>query len=474
VLAVSSADSGSIGALAPQIESTFHIGNTQIGLLVTISSLVAAAGTLPVGVLVDRYPRVRLLVVAVALWAGATILTGASVSYEMLLFARLALGVVLATAGPAVASLSGDLFPPGERARLYGLVLAGELAGAGAGLLIVGDLAAVVGWRAAFAAMALPSAALAVALHFFLPEPRRGAHGHTSTDGAGESSEPTARVRSLAISRDDVVPDEALVLDEDPTGMRLREAARYVLRIPSNRVLIASSALGYFFFAGMTTFAVLFARGHFSLGQAVVSSLLPVIGVGALAGTLIGGRIADRRIEGGHLGARMGVAGWSFILAAILFVPGLLSGNLMLSLPIFVLAAAFMSAPNPPLDAARLDVTPSRLWGRAEAIRTAVRAVFQAFAPLLFGFVSEEFGGGRVGFGSGVNTSHAAVSHASAHGLQLTFLIMLVPLAASGLLLLARRGRHVTDIATAAESELAIDASEPPDRLSAPPARQAG
>jgi hypothetical protein len=54
VLALSGADVGAISALAPQLESAFRVNNTGIGLLVTVSTLVGALATMPVGVLADR------------------------------------------------------------------------------------------------------------------------------------------------------------------------------------------------------------------------------------------------------------------------------------------------------------------------------------------------------------------------------------------------------------------------------------
>ena len=48
-------------------------------------------------------------------------------------------------------------------------------------------------------------------------------------------------------------------------------------------------------------------------------------------------------------------------------------------------AMALISAANPPLDAARLDIMPAGLWGRAESTRTFIRSVTQALAPLVFG-----------------------------------------------------------------------------------------
>lgn len=85
---------------------------------------------------------------------------------------------------------------------------------------------------------------------------------------------------------------------------------------------------------------------------------------------------------------------------------------------------------------------------------TFVRTVLEAFAPLLFGWVSEMFGSGeKVNWGSGVGNKAAHVSAASAHGLAYAFLIMLAPLAAAGYFLLRARGTYPTDVASAAESE---------------------
>ena len=148
VLALQSADIGSIGALARQLEKAFDIGNTQLGLLTTVTALVGAAVALPAGALADRSKRVRILSWAVAFWSLGMVASGLAPSYTMLLLARVALGVLAAVCGPMVASLSGDLFPAQDRSRIYGMILTGELLGTGVGLVIAAELGAVAGWRA--------------------------------------------------------------------------------------------------------------------------------------------------------------------------------------------------------------------------------------------------------------------------------------------------------------------------------------
>ncbi len=141
-------------------------------------------------------------------------------------------------------------------------------------------------------------------------------------------------------------------LDTDPTEKSLLWAVRYVVSIRTNRVLILVSALGYFFFSGLRTFAVVFLRDRFGIAQGVASILLVVIGVGAIVGVLATGRLGDWLIERRHITARPLVGGLSFLLAAALFLPGLLTTSLLVAAPLFFFAAAGVGGANPPLDAA--------------------------------------------------------------------------------------------------------------------------
>jgi hypothetical protein len=134
------------------------------------------------------------------------------------------------------------------------------------------------------------------------------------------------------------------------------------------------------------------------------------------------------------LNGRILVAAIAATGAAALFIPPLYSRNALTAIPYLVAAAFFLSAQNPPLDAARLDIMVPLLWGRAEGVRTLLRTLAQALAPLLFGAVSDYvFGGGR-------------------SGLQWTFTVMLLPLAASAFFLFRGLRTYPRDVATAAAS----------------------
>lgn len=472
VLALDSADKATVGAVAAQLERDMHIGNTQIGLLVTVSTAVAALATLPVGMLTDRVNRVHLLSAAILVWSLVMLISGASTSYDMLLLTRLGLGAVGATATPAVASLTGDLFPAAERGRIFGFILSGELVGAGLGFVVSGDVAGILNWRYAFWALAIPGLVLTVVLVRLLPEPSRGGQsrlvvgaedldaavdprrqdaGEQRTLESDEGPDPGEDDEDIVeeeVRAEHVRPHEDLVLHEDPTDRSLWWAVRYVLSIRTNRVLILASALGYFFFSGLRTFAVVFVRGRFDVGQSAASSLLFLVGLGAVGGVLLSGRFADGLIRRGHLVARPVVAGVSYIVAAVLFVPGLLIPAFLAAAPILFLAASGLGGANPPLDSARLDLVHFRLWGRAESVRTVLRTCLEAVAPLTFGFVSTLFGGEGASFGE-PKSNGPAVGLALEH----TFLVMLLPLVAAGVLLCVRaRQTYPRDVATAIAS----------------------
>ena len=462
VLALDSADKATIGTDATQLQSGLGIDKTGIGLLLAVSGIIGAAATIPAGLLVDRVRRTRLLTFAVGTWAVAMALSGAATGFGFLLGARILLGVVTAVGAPAIASLIGDYFPQQERGKIYGYVLSGELLGAGFGFLIAGQFANF-SWRAPFFVLVLPTAGV-LWLVWRLPEPARGGPSRMPPDAPeirggddveagrcepyrepdGPDHEPQGDLAHEVARDQPIEPREETVLTEDPAGMSLWQAIRYVLRVRTNVVLIVASALGYFFFSGLRGFAVEFAKEHYGISQSVATSLTIVLGVGALAGVVSGGRLADRLLARGRLAGRVEVPGVSVLIAGALFVPALITTTVWVAVPLLALSTLFLGASNPPLDAARLDIIHPRLWGRAEAVRSLLRNIGDSLAPLLFGVLA----GGVFAGGHGA-------------GLEYTFLVALVTLfAASAIVLTIGRRTYPVDVATAARSLELIDKAD--------------
>jgi MFS family permease len=485
VLALNGADSSTVGAIARQLESGLHINNTDIGLLASISLVVGAVFTIPVGLLVDRTRRMPLLAASVVLWSIASLLSAFAGSFSSLLLTRVALGAVAATAGPAIASLTGDYFSAEERARIWSYILVGEAAGTAFGFIISGLVADLIDWRAAFIVLGLPGFFLARELWRTVPEPLRGGQSHLQVgdvdldvavqrgaagaqagDTVAEEEAPEVdaaqQAAREAARRAGVEPNPRLVLHEDPSKMSLGRSIRYIFAIPSNVLMIVGSSLGYFYFAGLQTFALLFVLGHFKASQVEGELFLALLVVGAVIGTLIGGRVPDMLLKRGYLSARVWFPGVCYVGAAVLMIPAFLGKSITPAIWFAVLGAGLISAANPPLQAARLDVVPAGLWGRTQSAQTVVRSLAQALAPLVFGGVSQLISGivpSQAPIGD-VRTHLHAPSSSTTTGLEVTFVVMLATLGAAGYFLFRARETFASDVASAAASD---DQSRPTD-----------
>ena len=442
-LALAAGNQTIVGAVAPDIKVALDIDNTAVGLLITAASLVGAATTLPFGILADRTRRVRLLAWCVLSWSVSVTVAGFSPDYLTLLGAQVALGAGIGAATPIVASLTGDLFPSASRGRVYALILAGEFTGAAAALLLAGEMAAWWSWRGAFWVLAVPGPVLAYALVRTLPEPVRGGQQELLVDAPTQerSGSLTTLVRAKGIE-----PEARSVLTADPAGHSMWWAVKYVLTIRSNVYIILASALVYFYVAGLQAFIVVFLRGRYDFDQNTATLLLVTVGIATVTGTLIAGPLSDRWIGRGRIAARPMLAGIACLFAFVLAVPGVAIPTFLIGWPLLLLASALIGAANPPLDAARLDVVHSRLWGRAESVRTFVQTLLKSSAPLLFGWLSTVLGP------AGVDVNE--VQGDGAVGLTRAFLLLLgVLVVAGGLLLIAARRSYPRDVATAIASE---------------------
>jgi MFS family permease len=248
-----------------------------------------------------------------------------------------------------------------------------------------------------------------------------------------------------------IAPHQDKILEENPKKMPFWRAVRYIFSIRTNVLLIIASSLGYFFFTGMRTFAVVLMHNRFDISQGTSKLIVVVIGLGAIIGVLITGRTADRLIERGHISARVTVSADAFLATSVLFLAGFFITSIYIASVLFFLASICLGGTIAPMDAARLDIMHSRLWGRAESVRTTLRLSFEAVAPILFGWVSTLLGGQTGTFGASSQNAQAN----NAAPLDHTFMIMLAPVIIAAFILYLARKPYPRDVATALASEKA-------------------
>ena len=141
--------------------------------------------SVPIGIAVDRFNRVRILIGLAMVWTGGTLLTALAQGVAVMFIARMLTAIGMAGALTAALSIAADLCEPAQRGRANLIVSLGKTAGQASGFALVGALFAFFSspgasawfggasdWRATHFVLAAASAALIVPL-FFLREPER-------------------------------------------------------------------------------------------------------------------------------------------------------------------------------------------------------------------------------------------------------------------------------------------------------------
>ena len=229
-------------------------------------------------VLVSRHGSKRVLVCALTLLCGLTILNELVTEFRAWLVMRFLVGLMLTGTYTSSTTMLANLFPPHVRGRLLSI----NMSMFSVALLSIGSLGALVGedgWRTLVRIGAAAPAAAAVLTLLFLPDDRG-----IAVFGDGEQATVANDVRGT--------------WREMLTGRRLRLTLACLL-------LAGLNFSAYQFYSGFITTYLLEVR-HFS--ARLTGLFVTVDGIGTLLGSLMWGILADR------YGRRVNAAG--FALAA--------------------------------------------------------------------------------------------------------------------------------------------------------------
>ena len=189
-----------LNLLVEPIQADLGISDTQISFLQGFAFVITyVAMSIPLGRLVDRYNRMRIMIGGVLFWSAATVACGLSRSYGQLLTARLGVGAGEATLAPAAWSVLSDYFRPDRLALPMSVYLMGPYLGAGLAMIAGAEvldwtrqmdtvqtpiLGALAPWQFTFVIVGLPGIFIA-ALIALLREPERRGRNAATTEVPG-------------------------------------------------------------------------------------------------------------------------------------------------------------------------------------------------------------------------------------------------------------------------------------------------
>lgn len=170
-----------ISPLLPMLAAEFQVSTSMAGLSVTAFAVPYMLGAPVFGRLADRIGRRRILVGSLSAFAVANLLTALAGSLPTLLAVRVFAGAAAAGVSPSIYALIGGAAPPDRRATWMALVVSGLLVSLALGASTGALAAGVFGWPPVFAALAALSLLLVWLNWQIWPDQDSSAASHATT-----------------------------------------------------------------------------------------------------------------------------------------------------------------------------------------------------------------------------------------------------------------------------------------------------
>jgi len=175
----------SFGIMAETAKAEMHLSDTELAVVQGVAAAVPLVlFSIPIGIWVDRWNRVAILILMSVGWTLGTFVTAMAPSPTVLFFGRMLTAIGTTGGLTAVLSLASDYCLPEQRGRAIVIPNIAKTAGVAAGFAVAGlllggvtahSLPAIFGstpWRSAQWMLGIASAILVLPL-FFLREPQR-------------------------------------------------------------------------------------------------------------------------------------------------------------------------------------------------------------------------------------------------------------------------------------------------------------
>ncbi|MEU6409066.1 MFS transporter [Microbispora sp. NPDC046933] len=289
-----------VAGLLPEISGDLRVSMPRSGLLITVFAVGMIVGAPLTAMLTLRLPRRSTLMLALGVFAAGHLIVAAGSSFALLLAARfvtaLATGAFWAVANVAAGRAAG----PAARSRALGLVGAGGMLANVVGVPLGAFAGQLVGWRGPFWVLAVLATAVAGLIGRTVPH-----------DGADH---------------------RAVSVRSEVTALR---SGRLWLVLAACAATTGGVLSAYSYIAPLLT-------GRTGVAAGLVPLVLVGFGAGALAGSLVGGRLGDVRP---HTVTIAAAAGATVLLLAIC----LLSDHAWATVVLVALLGFFGLGANPVL-----------------------------------------------------------------------------------------------------------------------------
>ncbi len=342
-------------AVGPRIQESLHLGDAQIGW-VESAFMLGYFLTSPIfGWLGDRYPRKWLIAGGVAVWSIATIASGFSDTFATMIATRVAVGVGEASYATLAPTIIDEIATAKNKNRWLSIFYVAIPVGSALGFLVGGHLEDLYGWRAAFRIAGGPGIVLALVTVFIV--------------------EPKAQIR----------PSEA------SGGF---SAYLDLAKLPAYRAAVLGYVAQTFALGGFVAWAAPFLYRKLCLQLPVANSRFGMITVvTGLAGTALGGYLADRWPGEDRVRAGLRVCAWSSIVGAPVALAAVFASSSTAFLVALAICELSIFTSVAPINAAVMRTVPTHLRARAMAASIfAMHLLGDLISPPLIGGLSDHFG----------------------------------------------------------------------------------
>jgi MFS family permease len=350
-----------LGPIQEAMRVALGLSDNEMALLQgTALALPQVIVAVPLGLMVDRYSRVRLLWIFAAMNLGGSVLTAIGYNFGTLFAARFVIGFAVTATGPAAFSLIGDLYPPSSRGRAAMVFNVGGCAGqsivfALGGALLAATHPGVDAWRSVMLRLSGLLMAVVV-LMLALREPTR-------TDVAVAGPSVRGACRELWHYRRSLVP------------------------LMSGWVLVQMGGIAAVIWAA-PTLSRSFALSPDRIGAIMATTLF----VSGVAGPLVGGLLADYCQRSGGPPLTMGclsvLAFVTLVASTFPLVPTVGAAGSALFILITLVTAISTTALT-----LTIVIVPNELRGLCISLYTVTGAVGFGVAPLSVSMLSNAIGG---------------------------------------------------------------------------------